>query len=174
MFESYGYEKIRTSKKVVASHAVAHRSVREGRSLGSCGHRVCIPVVAVSPRQPPTRAPLPRDRAATAGARSGAGPAQAVPTRGEGAGAAEEGLSVCVGCVSASGRGQVAVSVCASFRTARGARARRERYPPPGLLTGGEANTGRRVRTAVPHGGHRSALRSLLSTFLPLRGRPQW
>lgn len=96
MFESYGYEKIRTSKKVVASHAVAHRSGREGRSLGSCGHRVCVPVVAVPPRQPPTRAPLPRDRAATAGARSGAGPAQAVPTRGEGAGAAEEGLGVCV------------------------------------------------------------------------------
>lgn len=96
MFESYGYEKIRTSKKVVASHAVAHRSGREGRSSGSCGHRVCAPVVAVPPRQPPRGEPLPRGRAATAGARSGAGPAQGVPTRGEGAGAAEEGLGVCV------------------------------------------------------------------------------
>lgn len=59
MFESYGYEKIRTSKKVVASHAVAHRSGREGRSLGSCGHRVCAPVVAVPPRQPPGESPSP-------------------------------------------------------------------------------------------------------------------
>lgn len=152
---------------------MAHRSGREGRSLGSCGHRVCAPVAAVPPRQPPTGPPLPRGRAATAGARSGAGPAQALPTRGEEAGAAEEGLAVCGG-VSASGRDQVAVSAWTSFRTARGARARQEPCPPPGLLTGREACTGWRARTGIPHGTRRSALRSLLSTFLPPRGRAQW